>query len=62
MTQVQHLASVIHNFSDKELAEFREWFENYIEDRLELTDEAQEKIREARDDIAEGRVRTRRPA
>ncbi len=47
--------------SPVELAEVREWLENYCEDQLELTDEVKAKLDEARRDIREGRYHTRQP-
>ncbi len=61
MTQVQQLEAAIDKLSTPELTEFREWFENYVEDRLELSEETKQKIQEARQDIVEGRMRTRQP-
>jgi predicted transcriptional regulator len=39
----------------------REWLENLLEDRLEMTAEFKAEIAEGKADIAAGRVRTRRP-
>ncbi len=39
----------------------REWLENLLEDRLELTDAFKEEIEAGKKDVAEGRVRIRRP-
>ena len=39
----------------------REWLENLLEDRLELTDAFRAEIEAGEKDIAEGRVRIRNP-
>ena len=39
----------------------REWLESLLEDRLELTDAFKDDIEAGKKDIAEGRVRMRKP-
>jgi hypothetical protein len=39
----------------------RAWFEDYVEDQLELTDEVKAKLDESRREIGAGRYTTRQP-
>jgi hypothetical protein len=67
MEYPQHVRSVaevekaILTFSPKEQEELRDWLENLLEDRLEMTDEFKAEIEAGKADIAAGRVRIRRP-
>ncbi|MEO5720363.1 MAG: hypothetical protein ABIR71_02705 [Chthoniobacterales bacterium] len=58
---VREIESAIHQLSVTELSELRAWFEDYVEDQLELTDEMKGKLDESRADIAAGRYTTRQP-
>ena len=44
-----------------ELKSFRVWFEDFIEDRLELTDEVKAALDQSRREIAAGQFTTRQP-
>jgi len=61
MSTVQELEATIPRLSRTELEQFRVWFEDYIEDRLELTDEVKAKLDESRREIAAGKYTTRQP-
>lgn len=61
MSTIQEIEQAVTHLSPQELTALREWFDNYCEDQLELTDEVKAKLDEARRDIREGRYRTRQP-
>ena len=61
MSTVQEIEAAIPRLSQAELEELRAWFEEYVEDRLELTDEVKAKLDQSLRDIAEGRIITRQP-
>jgi hypothetical protein len=61
MSTVQELEATIPRLSRAELEQFRVWFEDYIEDRLDLTDEVKAKLDESRREIAAGNYTTRQP-
>jgi hypothetical protein len=60
MSTVREIEAAIPKLSRTELEEFRAWFEDYIEDRLELTDDVKAKLDQSRREIAEGNFTTRR--
>ena len=45
----------------QEQEELRDWLENVLEDRLEMTEEFKADIETGKADIAAGRVRVRKP-
>ena len=51
----------VQKLSPQEQEQLREWLENLLEDRLELTEEFKTEIEAGKRDILEGRVRIRRP-
>ena len=51
----------MRKLSPAQQQELREWLENLLEDRLELTDAFKAEIEAGKKDIAEGRVRIRNP-
>jgi predicted transcriptional regulator len=55
------LEEAVRKLPAREQEELRDWLENLLEDRLELTAEFKAEIAEGMKDIAEGRVRIRRP-
>lgn len=61
MSTVQELEMAIPQLSAQELADFRAWFEEFCEDRLELTDEVKAKLDQAHQEVNDGRFRTRQP-
>ncbi len=61
MSTVQELEATIPRLSRAELEQFRAWFEDYIEDRLELTDEVKAQLDQSRREIADGNYTTRQP-
>ena len=60
MTDLQQVEHAGLNLSPQEQEELRDWLENLLEDRLELTEEFRAEIAAGKADIAAGRVRVRR--
>jgi predicted transcriptional regulator len=52
---------VVLKMSLEEQEELRDWLENILEDRLEMTEEFKAEIEAGKADIAAGRVRIRKP-
>ena len=61
MSTVQEIEAAIPRLSRAELEELRVWFEDYLEEKLELTDEVKAKLDQSRREISEGRFTTRQP-
>ena len=51
MSTVQEIEAAIPKLSQAELDKFHEWFEEYLESRLELTDQVKAKLDESRSEI-----------
>jgi predicted transcriptional regulator len=58
---LEQVEDAVLKLSPREQEELRDWLENLLEDRLEMTDAFKEEIKAGKADIAAGRVRTRRP-
>jgi hypothetical protein len=58
---LEQVEADVRKLSPQEQAQLREWLEDLVEDRLELTDSFKAEIEAAKEDIAEGRIRIRRP-
>jgi hypothetical protein len=61
MSTVAEVEQAILSFSPAEQEQLREWLENLLEDRLEMTEEFRAEIEAGKADIAAGRVRIRKP-
>lgn len=61
MSTVQEIEAAIPKLSRAELEQFHAWYEDYIEDHLELTDAVKAKLDESRREIAAGNYTTRQP-
>jgi len=61
MSTVQEIEAAIPRLSRAELEQFHAWYEDYIEDHLELTDYVKTKLDESRREIAAGNYTTRQP-
>jgi hypothetical protein len=60
MSTVQEIESAISRLSPEEMRLVRDWLENQLEDRLEMTDEFKGRIKSSEREMAEGqRPRTR---
>jgi hypothetical protein len=58
---LEQVEADVRKLSPSEQEQLREYLENLIEDRLEMTDDFKAEIAAGKQDIAEGRVRVRRP-
>ncbi len=61
MSTVQEIEAAIPQLSRVELEKFRAWFEEYVEDHLDLTDEVKARLEQSRQEIAAGNFTTRQP-
>jgi len=61
MSTVQEIQAAIPKLWAQELADLKEWLEEFFEDQLELKDEVSAKLDQSRAEIASGRYRTRQP-
>jgi hypothetical protein len=61
MNTVAELEAAIPRLTREELDEFRRWFEDYLEARLELHDDVVAAIEQSKREIAAGEYRTRQP-
>jgi hypothetical protein len=61
MSTVQEIEAAIPRLSRAEIEQLRAWFEEYLEDQLELTEEVKAKLDESRREIAAGQYTTRQP-
>jgi hypothetical protein len=61
MNTVQEIQAAIQKLSQSELAELKDWFQDFLEDQLELTDEVKTKLELSHAEIAFGNYRTRQP-
>jgi hypothetical protein len=59
MSLVEELETKVPKLNSQELARFRDWFDRYVEDRLELRDEVKAELDQAWKDIESGNYRTR---
>jgi DNA replication protein DnaD len=58
---LEKLEAEVRKLSPQEQEQLRDWLENFLEDRLELTDDFKADIEAGKNEIAEGRVRIRKP-
>lgn len=58
---MQEIQAAIPKLSSEELAELKEWLEDYLEDQFELTEEVKAALEKSRREIAAGQCRTRQP-
>lgn len=61
MSTVKEIEAAIPKLSRAEIEEIRDWIDDYLEDRLELTDDAKAKLDQSRREIAAGQYTTRQP-
>ncbi len=59
MSTVQEIEAAIPKLSRAELEQLRAWFEDYLEDHLELTDDVKAKLDDSRREIVAGDFTTR---
>jgi hypothetical protein len=61
MSTVQEIQAAIPKLSAKELADLKQWLDDFFEDQLELKDEVAGKLDQSRAEIAAGQYRARQP-
>jgi len=61
MNNLKQVEQAVLKLSPQEQENLRDWLENLLEDRLEMTDEFKAEIAAGKADIAAGRARIRRP-
>jgi hypothetical protein len=61
VSTVKEIQAAIPNLSRAEVEQIRQWIDDYLEDRLELSDEVKNKLEQSRAEIAAGRYTTRQP-
>jgi hypothetical protein len=60
VSSVQEIQAAIPKLSRAEIEQIREWIEDYLEDRLELSDEVKTKLDQSRADVSAGNYTERR--
>jgi hypothetical protein len=61
MSTVQEIEAAIPRLSRAELEELRRWFEDYVEDHLELKEDVKVRLDESRREISQGNFTTHQP-
>ena len=61
MSTVREIEAAIPKLSRVEIEEIRDWIDDYLEDRLELTDDVKVNLDQSRAEIAAGQYTTRQP-
>jgi hypothetical protein len=61
MSTVQEIEAAIPRLSRPEQEQLRAWFDEFLENQFELTEEVKAKLDQSRGEIAEGNYRTRQP-
>ena len=61
MKTLEQVEEDVRKLSPAEQEQLRDWLENLLEDRLELSEQFKAEIADGKKDIAEGRVRIRKP-
>ena len=62
MSTVKEIQAAIPKLSREEVEQIREWIEDYLEDRLELSDEVKTKLDQSRSEVSAGQYTTRQPS
>jgi len=58
---IQEIEQAVKRLSREEVEQLQDWIATYLEDELELSDNAKASVDRAREDIAAGRHRVRQP-
>ena len=61
MSTVKEIQAAIPRLSRQEVEQVRQWIDDYLEDRLELSDEVKTKLDQSRSEVAAGQYTTRQP-
>ena len=61
MSTVKEIQAAIPKLSRAEIEQIRQWIDDYLEERVELTDQVKAKLDQSRREIAAGQYTTRQP-
>jgi hypothetical protein len=61
VSTVKEIQEAIPRLSRQEVEAVRDWIDDYLEDRLELTDEVKSKLDQSHREIAASKYSTRKP-
>jgi len=61
MSTVKEIQAAIPKLSRAEIEQIRQWIDDYLEERVELTDQIKAKLDQSRREIAAGQYTTRQP-
>jgi len=61
MSDLAQVEAAVLRLPAREQEELRDWLENLLEERLEMTDAFKDEIAAGKADVAAGRVRVRQP-
>ena len=61
MSKIEQIESDLQKLSVQELEQVRDWLEGFLEDQLQVSDEFKASIERGQRDLAEERVRVRKP-
>jgi t-SNARE complex subunit (syntaxin) len=61
VSTVKEIQAAIPNLSREQIEEIREWIDDYLEEKLELTEEVKAKLDQSRREVAAGQYTTRQP-
>jgi t-SNARE complex subunit (syntaxin) len=61
VSTVKEIQAAIPKLSREQIEEIREWIDDYLEEKLELTEEVKAKLDQSRREVAAGQYTTRQP-
>lgn len=61
VSTVKEIEAAIPKLSRAEIEEIREWIDDYLEDRMELSNETKASLEQSHREISSGQVTTRQP-
>ena len=61
MSTVNEIQAAIPKLSREQIEEIREWIDDYLEEKFELTEEVKAKLDQSRREVAAGQYTTRQP-
>ena len=61
MSTVNEIQAAIPKLSREHIEEIREWIDDYLEEKFELTEEVKAKLDQSRREVAAGQYTTRQP-
>jgi len=61
VSTVKEIQAAIPKLSREQIEEIREWIDDYLEEKLELTEEVKAKLDQSRREVVAGQYTTRQP-